>query len=151
MFAVIRIRGSIKVQKKINDALEIIRLHRVNHMVLIDEKSRKMIERGKDYITFGEIDEGVLAKVLEKWGRLPGRKRLDAEFLKEKGFKDFAEMANAIIEGKKKIKDLEIKPVFRLHPPRKGFERKGIKKSYSIGGVLGYRGKEINKLILKMI
>ncbi len=151
MFAVIRIRGSIKVQKKINDALEIIRLHRVNHMSLVDDKSRKMIEKGKDYVTFGEINEEVLAKVLEKWGRLPGRKRLGTEFLKEKGFKDFAEMAKAIIEGKKKIKDLEIKPVFRLHPPRKGFERKGIKKSYSIGGVLGYRGEEINKLILKMI
>ena len=112
---------------------------------------KKMIDRVKDYVTFGEIDAEVFSKVLEKWGRLPGRKRLDEKFLKDNGFKDFEEMAKAIIEDRKKMKDLGIKPVFRLHPPRKGFERKGIKNSYSIGGVLGYRGKKINELVLKMI
>lgn len=40
---------------------------------------------------------------------------------------------------------------FFLNPPRGGFERKGIKAPYSIGGALGYRGKEIIKLIKKMI
>ncbi len=38
-----------------------------------------------------------------------------------------------------------------LNPPKGGFERKGIKAPYSIGGALGYRGKEIIKLIKKMI
>lgn len=45
----------------------------------------------------------------------------------------------------------ELKPFFRLHPPRGGFERKGIKTSYTLGGVLGYRGKKINDLIAKML
>ncbi len=40
---------------------------------------------------------------------------------------------------------------FCLSPPRGGFERKGIKAPYSIGGALGYRGKEIIKLIKRMI
>ncbi len=38
-----------------------------------------------------------------------------------------------------------------LHPPRGGFERGGIKKNYSIGGALGYRGENITVLIDKMI
>ena len=42
-----------------------------------------------------------------------------------------------------------IKPVFRLHPPKGGFEKK-IKKPYP-DGELGYRGEEINQLIDKMI
>ncbi len=42
-------------------------------------------------------------------------------------------------------------PFFRMHPPRGGFERKGIKKSYNAGGVLGYRGSAINDLLKRML
>ncbi|MFT4310114.1 MAG: uL30 family ribosomal protein [Candidatus Woesearchaeota archaeon] len=42
------------------------------------------------------------------------------------------------------------KKVAHLHPPRGGFERKGIKISYQNGGVLGNRGDAINALIEKM-
>ena len=42
-----------------------------------------------------------------------------------------------------------IKPVFRLHPPSKGFKGK-VKRSYTAGGVTGYRGENINSLIKKM-
>ena len=41
--------------------------------------------------------------------------------------------------------------VFRLSPPRKGFERKGIKQAFTQGGALGYRGEKINDLLGKMI
>jgi large subunit ribosomal protein L30 len=48
-----------------------------------------------------------------------------------------------------KIKDIpNLKPVFRLHPPRKG--HKGIKQSFKTGGELGYHGEAINELIKKM-
>jgi len=43
------------------------------------------------------------------------------------------------------------KKFFRLQPPRKGFERKGIKKPFSVGGALGYRGEKISELIKRMI
>jgi len=41
-----------------------------------------------------------------------------------------------------------IKPVFRLHPPSKGFRGK-VMRSYMAGGVTGYRGENINNLIKK--
>ncbi|MGB9748245.1 MAG: uL30 family ribosomal protein [Candidatus Woesearchaeota archaeon] len=41
--------------------------------------------------------------------------------------------------------------IFRLNPPRKGFERKGIKKPFNLGGAYGYRGEKINELIKRMI
>ena len=47
--------------------------------------------------------------------------------------------------------DGNIKKHFHLHPPRGGFERKGIKHSFTQGGALGYRGSNMNKLIKKMI
>jgi len=43
------------------------------------------------------------------------------------------------------------KGFFRLHPPKGGFESKGIKKPYSTGGALGYRKSEIVALIKKMM
>jgi large subunit ribosomal protein L30 len=43
-----------------------------------------------------------------------------------------------------------INPVFRLAPPRKG-GYEGIKRAYSVGGALGYRSKDINKLLERMI
>jgi large subunit ribosomal protein L30 len=51
----------------------------------------------------------------------------------------------------KKDKDGKLKKYFLLHPPRGGFERKGIKTPFTTGGALGYRGAKINDLIKKML
>jgi large subunit ribosomal protein L30 len=41
--------------------------------------------------------------------------------------------------------------MFNLHPPIKGFEKKGKKAPFSLKGAFGYRGKEINNLLERMI
>jgi len=81
---------------------------------------------------------------------LKGNKRVDEKVLKEvTGFNSFEEFAENLIEGKVKLRDYEeIVPVFRLTPPSKGF--KSIKEHWPKGD-LGYRGKEINELIKRMI
>lgn len=61
--------------------------------------------------------------------------------------KTFAKLVAARSKGEKDEKT----KVFRLQPPRKGFERKGIALPFKMGGALGYRGKEINELLEKMI
>ena len=43
------------------------------------------------------------------------------------------------------------KKVINLHPPRGGFERKGVKVPFKVGGALGYRGDKINDLIKRML
>lgn len=54
-------------------------------------------------------------------------------------------------EVSKKIADsYGLKKTIRMHPPRGGFERKGIKVSFKAGGALGYRGDKIIELIEKM-
>ena len=40
--------------------------------------------------------------------------------------------------------------IFFLHPPRGGFERKGIKTPFTKGGALGFRKDGIDGLIMKM-
>lgn len=58
-----------------------------------------------------------------------------------------------LLEEKRGEKTAEgkLKPFFRLHPPRGGFERHGIKKTFAEGGVLGDRGTKMNDLIARMI
>ncbi len=40
---------------------------------------------------------------------------------------------------------------YALMPPRGGFERKGTKAPYRLGGALGYRGEKINDLLRRMV
>lgn len=153
MFAVIRIRGCNNVRKEIEDTMRLLNLTRVHHLVLVDETNeiKGMLKKAESYITWGEIKPEVIEQLLQKRGRLQGNKRLDEEFLKQNKLKDFKEFAERVIKDRKELIRMGVKPVFRLTPPKKGFERKGIKKSFSVGGALGYRGTDINSLIEKMI
>jgi large subunit ribosomal protein L30 len=150
MFAVIRIRG--KARKEIEDTLKMLRLKSLNNCVILPEKPdfKGMLQKAKDFITWGEIEKEVLVELLKKRLRTKGDKRVDEKTLKQlTNFESFEEFASALLEGKVKIKDFEgLKPVFRLTPPSKGF--KSIKEHWPKGD-LGYRGKEINELIKRMI
>jgi len=152
-YAVVRVRGSVGVRGDIADTLKMLRLHRVNHCVIIPntETYRGMLNKVKDYITYGEIDKDTLIKLILKRGRLPGNKRLNEEKIKELTDLSVEELSEKIINGEITLKNTPLKPVFRLHPPKKGYDKGGIKKPFSVGGALGYRGSEINKLLDKMI
>ncbi len=52
--------------------------------------------------------------------------------------------------GKDVAERYGVSNTIHLHPPRGGFERGGIKKNFSIGGALGFRGEKISDLIEKM-
>jgi large subunit ribosomal protein L30 len=148
-YAVVRLRGRHDIHKEIRDTLEMLRLHKKYHCVIVPENDsfRGMLQKVKDYVAYGEISSEVLAELLRKRARLPGNKRLDENYVKEKTGMGIDEFAKAVLEGKAKISDLGIKPVFRLHPPRGGL--KNIKWHYPMGE-LGYQGENINKLIYKM-
>lgn len=152
MFAVIRIRGSAGVRKELKDTLKMLRLEAANNCVLLPETEdyKGMLQKVRSVVTWGEIDKNTAIAMLKKRMRLSGDKRVDEKVLKEiTGFDSFEKFADALISGKIKIKDLEqIKPVFRLTPPSKGF--KSVKEFYPAGD-LGYRGKEINELLKRMI
>jgi len=153
MFAVIRTRGSIGVNRDIRDALKMMRLNRVNHLVLLpkNESVKGTLKKVEPFVTYGEIDEQTLIELIENRARIAKNKNLSVEFFKKSPCKSAKDIAKAIIEGKNSCIKIGIKPVFRLHPPKKGFERGGIKKSYRNGGVSGYRAQDINALIRKMI
>ena len=152
-FAAIRVRGIVNVKPDIKKTLQLLNLTRANHCVLLDESpsAKGMLQVAKDYITWGEIDKNVLTKLITSRGKLEGDKELTEKHIKSAtSFDTTDNLSQAIIDNKFKYKDIpNVKPVFRLNPPRKGYE--GIKRSFSNKGALGYRGKKINILIEKMV
>ncbi len=149
MFAIVRLRGEVNVRPEIRDTLAMLRIHRVNHCAVVKEDPhfRGMIQKVKDYVAWGEIDDDTLALLLERRGRLSKNRRLSEEFLKEKGYGSFKELASAVNSGSANLKDLGVKPIFRLHPARKGLRT--TKKTAQQGGDLGFR-QDLADLIKRM-
>ncbi len=151
--AVIRIRSDINARHDIKLTLKSLRLTRVNHCVLVpDEKSYDgMLQKAKDYITWGEIKTEVLTNMIIKRGRLTGNRPITNQYIKENTKHDsLIKFAEAIVGGNVKYAALkDVKPIFRLHPPHRGFE--SVKRSFHDRGSLGYRGEAINDLILRML
>ena len=150
-WAVVRVRGQINVKPKIKETMRLMRLNRVNHCVIIPENDtyQGMLNIIKDYVTWGEVDPETAQIVLESSGKKSGRENFTKADLKGSSFKTIKALAKGLSGGKATMSDFpSLKPVFRLHPPRKGYE--GIKRSFNEGGALGYRGDKINQLIRRM-
>lgn len=152
MFAVIRIRGSVDVNKNIEDTLRMLNLNVVNRCIIIPETEVYvgMLKKAKDYITWGTIDKKTLSNLLVKRGKLLGDKSIDEKTLdKITKFKSFDEFSEALIGGKCNLKDFkDIKLIFRLNPPKHGY--KAIRLPYPKGD-LGNRKEKINDLLERMI
>ena len=90
-----------------------------------------MLQKAKDYITWGEIDAETVAAMIAKRGRLPGNVKVTDEYVAENSdYNNIEELAKALVDGKVKLADV------------------GIKQE---GGSLGYRGEEIKDLAKRML
>jgi large subunit ribosomal protein L30 len=140
MIAIIRIGGDVGLRKDIRETLERLRLKRKYACVVIKqtEVNSGMIKKVKDFVAFGEIKKDVFEKLIKERGQLIDKtKKIEVKKVVEE------------IEKGKKYQELNLKPFFRLHPPRKGIESKkhfGVDK-----GVLGNNKDKINELIERML
>jgi len=156
LYFAVRIRGAPGMRRKILDTLKMLRMHKVNHGVLVwgTPSYEGMLVKCKDYISYGKIDEKTLIRLLRVRGKVEGNQQLTEEHIKNlTNYKNFRELAKALLTGEIQYRERDIykiKPVFRLHPPKKG-HRGTIKKHYNEGGTLGNVGIYINELIHKML
>lgn len=139
MIAAIRIKGQIKVSRNSRETLDTLKLRKKYACVLMDENNpsvRGMIKKSRNFIAYGEIDDKTLKELIAIRGQ-----KID----KKKDIK--VEDAVKGIKSGKKMQDFNLKPFFRLHPPRKGIST----KEHYPKGALGNHGKDINKLIMRML
>ncbi|HWQ67177.1 MAG TPA: 50S ribosomal protein L30 [Methanospirillum sp.] len=152
MYAVVQVRGTVKTRREIKDTLKMLRLHHINHCVIIPDTPAYvgMIRKVKDFVAYGEVDAATVEELLRNRGRLTGDIRLTDEYLKENSqYAGITEFAQALSSGEARLMDVPgLKPVLRLHPPRKGY--KTTKRTFQQGGSLGYYGENINDLLYKM-
>jgi large subunit ribosomal protein L30 len=134
LIAAIRIRGQVGVRKDIKGTLELLKLNKKHHCIVVKENPSfiGMFKKCKDFITWGEISENVLLELIKKRGRKGNKRLTEDEALK---------LLEEIKSGK-----MQEKP-FRLSPPRKGF--KSTRLHYPKGD-LGER-KNIDDLIKRMM
>ncbi|MFP4045468.1 MAG: 50S ribosomal protein L30 [Candidatus Aenigmatarchaeota archaeon] len=149
MYAVVRIRGTPGTDRKILDTLEMLNLKKKYNCTLIPEESsyEGMLNRVQNFVTWGEIDKELLAKIIEKRARHKEGKDIE-ELLEENEMDSTEDLAEAILE-EKSLKKFNLNPTIPLSPPSGGFKNK-TKKIYP-KGESGYRGKEIKKLLKKMV
>jgi len=154
-WVVIRVRSNVNVERSIRETMDYLNLTKVNHAVIIPENDqyRGMLQKAKDYITWGEVTEETVAKMLSERGRMAGDSHLTDKIVKDStDFKNISDFAKSIASNDSTVKAVPgLKRVFRLHPPRGTKGWGGIKRSFVIGGALGSRGDDINSLVDRMI
>lgn len=129
-----------------------LRLAKTNNCVLIDNRPSYMgmLYRVQNYVTWGEVSKETVALLLKERGRLAGGKKLTDEAVEKLGYKSIDALAEAIASCKVEFQKLpNVQPIFKLHPPSKGFKGK-TKKSFAAGGEAGYRGEKISELLKRM-
>ncbi len=154
-FLVIRVRSDRGVKPKIRDTMSMLNLTRVNHAVLIPDTPAYvgMLHKAKDYVTWGEVDADTVSSLISERGRMIGDKPVTNAIIKSSSeFSTIGALSKAIASGDARTSDVEgMKPVFRLHPPRGTKGWGGIKRSFVVGGALGFRGEAITDLVGRMI
>ena len=114
--AIVRIRGKAGVNRRIEETLCRMRLYNKYHCVIIsnDKRNIGMFKRVKDYVTWGEIDKNTLTKLITERGRLPGNKKLNEVYIKEKAKTDVKEFSEMVYEGKTLTKLIPLLALFTI-------------------------------------
>ena len=152
---IVRVRSDVKVEHSIKETMHFLNLTKVNHATIVPERPQYagMLQKAKDYITWGEVSTDMIEKILRERGRLTGDSPLTDSYVSDNSsYKNIGDFAAAIASGETTVKEMpELKRVFRLSPPSGTKGWGGIKRSFTIGGALGARGSEIEALVERMI
>ena len=133
MLVAIRIKGMNKMNKKVEETLFRMRLRRKYACALFEENKENAVkmQKLKPFIAYSKINDALLKKLIEKRG---------LKINKDKP------IGNLTGIKKEDFEKANLKPFFRLHPPRGGIDS----KLFYPKGVLGEH-EDIGKLLERML
>lgn len=134
MYGVVRLRGDPGASGEILDTLKMLNLKGKFNCTLVPENEsyEGMLQKVKNFVTWGEINEDTLEELVGRVG----------------GNVEVAKVSKELLKGKT-MKEVGLKPTITLSPPSRGL--KGSIKELYPGGEAGYRGEEINQLLKRMV
>jgi large subunit ribosomal protein L30 len=135
LYAAVMLKGTVKITRSIADALEKLRLSAPNSCVIVpaDDTHRGMLKKVAEFVTWGEIGEEALGRLIGKRGEASAK---DAKSIAKKALKEGG------------LRKAGFSPVFRLSPPKGGLRTIRLPKPR---GDAGYRGEDINRLLDRML
>ena len=139
MIIAIRISGLVNMSGEMQETLYRLRLRKKYSAVLLKPTkiNLKVLKKIRNHIAYGDLNKVTLKELVEKRGIFLNKsKKVNIEKIVESLEKD--------------ISSPEIKPFFRLHPPRGGIDAKkhfGVSKK----AVLGDNKDKINDLLRRML
>jgi large subunit ribosomal protein L30 len=139
MHALVQLRGEVNMHTDIQDTLEMLNIHHVNHCTLVPETDtyNGMVTKVNDFVAYGEPSQETLELLLETRAEPEeGDADVDDEWVAEHtDYDDIAGLAWALISEETTLQDQGLSPTLRLHPPRGGHD--GVKHPTKEGGELG--------------
>lgn len=138
MICIIRIHGRVGLNRDVVETLNRLKLIKKYSCIVLNPNKEQigMIKKVRNFVAFGNIKKENLEKLIEKRGQSVNKKeKIDVKKIVEE------------LEKGKKPADLNLKPFFRLHPPRRGIKS----KLHFPKGVLGDHKEKINELVERML
>ena len=76
---VIRVRSDRGVERSIRETMSYLNLTKVNHAVIVPESDTYagMLQKAKDFVTWGPVSSESIAQMIRERGRLPGDRPVD--------------------------------------------------------------------------
>jgi large subunit ribosomal protein L30 len=148
---VVNLRGLVNTRKPVRTTLDQLKVGRRFNATIVpnDEVYQGMLKLAKEHLAWCNLNAETAEKLLRARAEISSGSRVtESEIAKEHG--SFHELASRLEKGEVKLASVsEIRPFFRLSPPKGGFKR-SIRRQYRDGGILG-PNDELSKLVEKML
>jgi large subunit ribosomal protein L30 len=149
---VVNLKGMVNVREKVRRTLKLLKVDRRFRATLVPDTPdyRGMLTLAKDRLAWSPAPVELVERLLKERGRVRGLRPLTEEEVKRLGYDSHRSLAEALVEGRVRLKDLDgVKPCFALSPPKGGFKA-STRRMFQQGGVLG-ENPELPSLVERMI
>lgn len=143
IIAVAMIKSPIGAKPDAKKTLFLLGMWQINTARLLFDspRNRSMLQKVKDYVTWGTVTPEFAEEVFLKRGKAFGGKKLTPELAKK---------AVGVVVSEGKLSEIGVKKDVHLHPPKGGFKGT-LKRPLTQRGEAGDRKEKIADLVGRMI